>query len=206
MFNLTTASQISGNVRTRLLDVDLSSPITLITVSSKSGDGTWEIFIDKYINNLEIPDQPTLAKATTGGNIPRDTKIYVRITTIDANGLEGTPSLGNKFIIVTSTTDTNKVTVSWSTVTGAASYNIYASTRPGMLGLIGNTASLSYILTDVPQDVVGGLTSAPDIIIYGKKGGTEPIPIVNNLWINTNIIVYVTTSAASEVGLSMILG
>ncbi|HLE86265.1 MAG TPA: hypothetical protein VI727_01220 [Candidatus Brocadiaceae bacterium] len=204
---LTTNSQIStSNTRIRIVDVDIGGvPITGFTISSKTGDGIWEIYIDRDISTLDDPSQPSLAAATTGGNIPRSQKIYVRLTAIDANGLESPPSLGNKFVTTGATTDTNKVTVSWSAITGAVSYNVYAGTKPNSETLVANVVGTSLILTDLPADAPASIPSAPDIIMYGKKGGTEPM-FLENIYINYRLIVYCQVTSASEVGFSLLVG
>jgi len=206
-FSLSTNSQLpTSNIRVRVVDVDISGvPITGFTVSSKSGNGIWEIFIDKDISTLDDPVQPTLAATTTGGTIPRSTKIYVRLTAVDNLGRESPPSLGNKFIITGATTDTNKITVSWSAISGAASYNVYAGTKPNSETFIGNTVALSLVITDIPADASASIPSAPYVIMYGKKGGTEPI-FLNNIFINSKLIVYCQVDAQSEIGFSLLVG
>jgi|SRR3989344_1190818 len=202
MNTLTINSQVLGNIRTKILDVDVTALIVkTLTISAKGADSDWEIYFDKNISELIPPNQPSLSATTTGGNLLRSTKVFVRITAVDSLGNESPPSLGGKNITTGSSTDTNKITSSWSSVPGASSYNIYAGTRVGMETYLGNTSNTSYIITDLLDNTTNNIASSPDIVIYGKKLGSEAI-YINNLYIQSRLIVYVTPTANSEVGFS----
>lgn len=202
MNTLTINSQVAGNVRTKILDVDISAlMVKTLTISAQGADSDWEIYFDKNINELNQPNQPSLSTTTTGGTILRSTKVFVRITAVDNLGYESPPSLGGKNIITGSTTDTNKITVSWSSVTGASSYNVYAGTRTGMEVYLGSTVSTSSVITELLANMTNAIATSPDIVIYGKKLGSEAI-YINNLYIQSRLIVYVTPTANSEVGFS----
>lgn len=198
---------LAVTTRTKVLDVDLPTTLQLllVTLSTTGGDGDWQIYIDKNLADLAEPAQPALVTATAGGTIPRNTKVYVRVTPIDANGLEGAPSDGNKSITVGATTDTNKVTVTITAVTGASSFNVYAGTRPGSETFIANTVSTTFVITMLPVDTIGGVPTQADIIVHGKRGGTEPF---NFYGVNASLrlIIYVSLSAQpGEAAISVIM-
>src|SRR3972149_1532706 len=158
MNTLTMNSQVSGNVRTKILDVDVNAlMVKVLTISVKDANSDWEIYFDKSINELNPPNQPSLSTTTTEGNILRSTKVLVRITAVDNLGNESPPSLGGKNITTASSTDTNKITSSWSSVPGASSYNIYAGTRVGMETYLGNTSNTSYIITDLLDNTTNNI-------------------------------------------------
>lgn len=188
-------------VRAKILDVDTGGiyPLSFLTVSS-SANTIWEIYLDQRVNALALPGIPTLAATTTGGTILRNSKLHVRITTVDANGLESPPSAGLISVTVGATTDTNKVTISWTAVTGATGgYNVYVGTRPGSESLVANVPSgTSYVLTALGLDAVVGthLPTMP-IVVQGKSGGADTIPFGAPPQIASSIIVYATPSATN---------
>jgi hypothetical protein len=195
--------------RSKLLDIPLNSSynITLITLSCGGSDPIWEIYLDKDINDLAQPTAPSLTVATTGGGLPRNKKVFVRISTVDSNGIEGPLSDGANFKITGSSTDTNKVTASWSSISGAESYNVYVSYEPGQEMFIANTSGTSYIITENPPSF--DLSKQPiglcDIHVIGKKGGVEPIPLAGGgLQIGYRIIVYVTVGASATPSFSLL--
>lgn len=215
------ANATLGAGRWRLIDIftgGVQYNIDSLILSATQNNPTWEIYIDKDINALAQPLQPSLAATTTGGTIPRNTPIYVIITTMDANGIEGPPSDNYKTITTGSSTDTNKVTLTITAVTGAASYNIYAGTSAGAEAYLGNTASTSYVISALP--VNGTLLSvssfsqqlgilcptSPDFFLYGHKDGTESISVVGGYPIAYRLIVYVTFPATGQPSFSALLG
>jgi hypothetical protein len=191
---------VATATRTKILDVDMGGvyPLSFLTLSS-SANTIWEIFLDQRVNALSVPGNPTLTASTTGGTIPRSTKLYVRVTTIDVNGLEGPPSTGMVSVTTGSGTDTNKVTISWSAVTGSSGgYNVYVGLRPGSESLVTQVAGTSYVLTALSSDaVVGTQIPTMPIVVQGKSGGADTIPFGAPPQVGDVIIVYATPSATN---------
>jgi hypothetical protein len=185
--------------RNRVYDAVLPNSITLsmMTISS-TVDQQWDIFLDQSVNNLAVPAQPTLTAATTAGTIPRNTKIYVRITTVDSSGIEGQPCDAGKTVTVGSTTDTNKVTVTWTAITGASSYNIYAGTSPGFENLvIAGATGTSYTITALPVDLTRGIVTMPDISVKLAAGVAMPLPVAGQIYVGSKVTVFCTVGGTT---------
>lgn len=90
---------------------------------------------------LSAPAAPTLAGSATGGVLPAATYNY-KITAVDQYG-ETLPS-PEAASAVTTTGTTSKVTITWTAVTGAASYNVYGRTVGGELK-IANVTATTYV-------------------------------------------------------------
>jgi prepilin-type N-terminal cleavage/methylation domain-containing protein len=96
---------------------------------------------------------PTFTSVTTGGTLPSGTYSY-EVTAVLASGAE-VPGAITPFT-VTSTSLTNKITVSWSAYPGAASYNVYGRDAGSVRLLKNVTVGTSYVdngptsLTDNP--------------------------------------------------------
>ena len=209
MANTFTMRSALGSGRYRLYDailpVDTLLNVSAIILSCGGADPEWEIYFDKIVNDLAKPNQPSLTAVTTGGTIPRSTKLFVRITTVDVNGAEGTPTDGHKTITTGASTDTNKVTVSWSSISGSSSYNVYAGGLSGRESFVGNTVSTSLVIVDMPGEALQAIPTTPDIHIIGKKGGVEPIPLSGSgLTVSSRLIVYVTISAGGDPAVSIL--
>jgi hypothetical protein len=180
--------------RNRVYDATLPNSITLsmLTVSSDV-DQQWDVFLDQAVNSLAIPSQPTLTAATTSGTIARNTKVYVRITTVDSSGVEGQPCVAGKTVTVGSSTDTNKVTVTWTSVSGASSYNIYAGTSPGFENLVTTGATgTSYVITAMPLDLTRGVGTMPDISIKLAAGVALPLPVAGQIYVGAKVVAFCT--------------
>ena len=189
-----------------MMDVDIWSIVYTLTVSGKA-KAKYEFFIDKNINELPLIQNITLSTTSTGGNIPRNSKVYVRVTSVDANGLESPPTDTCNCITVGSTTDTNKITVTIGAVTGAVSYNVYTSLRPSMETIYGSFTGTSFIITELPvNDYFMGMPTNPDFIINSAGVGTETLGLTSPFFINNRLIIYVTPSIAGSVACSLFLG
>ena len=205
------ANITTNNVRTRILDVDgFINPIYLaaLTFSGKK-DTRWELYLDRDVSKtLDPPNIPSLSAATTGGNIPRKTLLDVVITAVDADGRETPPSLNNNTVTTGASTDTNKVTVTWSSVSGAVSYNVYAATRPGMQTLVSNVVGTSLVITDLPAEAPNSIPTNPDmVVIMTAAGGAVAPPVASGaVGATQRIVVFATClgSQPDEVGLTLI--
>jgi hypothetical protein len=196
---LGTAANISGG-RTKIYDVSTQDLVTwspsMIILSSDASAVTWEIFIDQSINNLNNTSTVTLTTQTTGGTIYRNQKAYVRVTAVDANG-ESIATPGNKFTTTGSTTDTNQVSASWTAISGATSYNVYASNEPGNETYYGNTASTSLVITNLSVDNPKGLPVIPIVNVTNAAGNNVVIHL-SDLVISERIQVFTVTSAGTK--------
>lgn len=202
---------ISGNSingRLRFLDTDIvaGASIALLSCSAAINSIEWTIFFDKEINALAVPNAPTLSSSTTGGSILRSTNIYIRMTTVDSSGVEGQPCDSNAPVITGASTDTNKITVTWTAIPGASFYNIYAGTRSGMESYVGQTSTTSLVLTSTPANTPLAIPTNPDIVISGKQGGAEQLPISgSSVFLANKIIVYASASTVGQISFTCIL-
>src|SRR3990172_7161187 len=180
--------------------------VSAVILSCGGADPEWEVYFDKPVNDLAKPGLPTMTPSSTGGTILRNTKLFCRITTVDVDGVEGTPSENLKSATTGSTTDTNKITISWSAVTSAVSYNVYLGSKPGMEGFVINVVGTSTIILDMPtSDNPYGIPTIPDIHVLGKKAGVEPIPLAGSgITLSNRLIVYVTVGAGADPAFSLI--
>jgi hypothetical protein len=191
--------------RNRVYDA-LVPGITLSTMTVSSDvDQQWDIFLDNQVNNLKLPTQPTLTAATTGGLIPLNTQLYVRVTSliIDANQpdgyLEGQPCIAGKTVTTTATTSTNKITVSITAVVGSIGYRIYAGTSPGYESFVGQVlGSTSYIITSLPVDTTRGVPTMPDIQIKMAAGVSQTFPIGGqSVYVGERVTVFCTVGGTT---------
>jgi hypothetical protein len=136
----------------------------------------------RFIGNLgvgqlsAISGTPGVSTLGTGGAIPAGT-YYYKITVVDYNGNQTT---GSTEVSATLTGTTSKVTLTWTAVTGATSYNIYRGTSAGNESLYYSSTTNSYV------DINGTSTA-----------GTVPT-------VNTSAMVYINSNGvvtASYLGL-----
>lgn len=203
----TSNASIAGSTRTKVLDVYLQQGIALsaLSLSSQSGDPIWEIFLDKMVSDLPSPASPTLAASTTGGSLPRNSTYFVRVSCVDANGLESPASDTLKKVTTGATTDTNKITVTIASVAGASSYNIYMGTTPGGEILVGSSVSTSFVITGVPSPDAIRPPCDPSIQISSQKNKLDSIPMTGSqLVVGYRITVWVTASASATTYVSII--
>lgn len=196
----TRTSIVAG--KTKIYDVDNQNEAvvwmpSMIMVSARDAAVTFRVFIDQNVNSIDNNQTIVLAKATTGGDIVRNLKVYVRMTVLDSQGVESEPTDGNKFITTDGTTDTNKVTVSWSSVSGAASYNIYASSDPGREAFVGNTSSLTLDITTVPVGSPVGIPTLPLVDIQ-VAASTSFVILVSGMTIAEKIEVFCLSAASAR--------
>lgn len=194
--------------RTKILDIIplASQSVTALALSCGGSDPEWEIYIDRDISELDLMGALTLQAAATGGLFLRSKRVYARVTTVDANGIEGPPSMGVKSVTTGSLTDTNKVTVTWASVVGASSYNVYIGSRPGMETFVSNVIAPLLVVTDfVTPESTQSIPTTCDMNIISKKLGVEPIA-PNGLIINSRLIVYINVNVASDPAFVMMVG
>jgi hypothetical protein len=195
--------------RTRVIDVSVPQAVGLAAlVISSDADAEWEFYIDRQIADLARPGQPTLSTSAALGQLAASTKVYVRVTAVDANGLESPPSAGGKVVTVGSATNTNRVSASWSAVTGASSYNVYVGSRPGMEALYGSTASTSLNIDSLPGDTASAIPTASDIVISPLRGTPTPIQGSSGvpISIGQSLVVYVTCQTSTSLYVTCLAG
>ena len=131
----------------------------------------WEIYLDKEINSLTRLASISLSAVSSGGTIPRDTVIYVRVTTVDVNGVESAPtSVQSK---KTGSSSTSKIAVSWVAIIDAVAYRVYASTKPGSELFIGETTTLTFDVTYAAPPVSFSIPTSPDIYVNTLAGSSS---------------------------------
>jgi hypothetical protein len=88
---------------------------------------------------ISSPGTPTLADSSTAGSLATSTTYYYKVTALTSNG-ETLPSAEASI----STGSDTSITISWTAVTGATSYNVYRGTTSGGENTYFNTTSTSY--------------------------------------------------------------
>jgi len=106
---------------------------------------------------LSAPGAPTLTGSTTGGSLAAGT-YYVQITALDAASGE---TIGSPIASVTTTGSTGSISTSWTSVSGASTYNIYTDTvnPPAHRATPSSTSGTSVTITAVS----GTAASAPSL-------------------------------------------
>lgn len=112
---------------------------------------------------LVAPAITGITSVSTGGSIAPDTRYY-EVTAVNASG-ETTASAEVSYT-VPSGTSTNVVTVSWGTVSGAVTYNLYEASTSGDEGLIASGISTTYY-QDTGPDTPGASPPSSNTTGYG---------------------------------------
>ncbi|HET9850236.1 MAG TPA: right-handed parallel beta-helix repeat-containing protein [Candidatus Saccharimonadales bacterium] len=156
-FNVQGALQVGQNIQTAG-DLGISGSASLAGKVVIGGD----------TSQPSIPAAPTVTPQGTGGSQRWD----YAITAVDSYGDEGpmspagTTSLGN-----TTLTAGNNNLISWSSVGGAVSYNIYRTYatggNPSSTGWVGNTSGTTF--NDTGINLVGSLSSPPQLKVLGQS-------------------------------------
>lgn len=195
--------------RTRVVDADVLQAISVAAmIFSCSSDADWEVYIDKDLSDLPRPAAPTLTNSsTTLGQLAASQKVYVQVTAVDANGLEGPPSPGNKTITTGSGTSTNRVAASWTAVSGASSYNVYVGSRPGMETFSTNVAGATTCNIDMlPGDSAGGVPSAADILLSPARGEATQVPSSIPITLARRLVIYVNSQTSATAYITCLAG
>ena len=188
-----------GAGRSRVLDVAPGGGVSLAMFClSASADSEWEVYVDRAVNDLARPAQPTFTLSTSLGQLPASTKVYVRVTAVDALGVEGPCSPGAKFA-TTGAGTTNRVTAAWVAVTGAATYKVYAGSKAGMEALVGSTAGTSLAIDAFPVDDVRGVPTTTDMMMATLKNQSTNPAIGGSVSINASLVIFATLQVAGDV-------
>jgi hypothetical protein len=127
------------------------------------------------IFNSAFVSAPTLVPATTGGTLPVGTYSY-EVTAVLASGVEVPGAISAPLSVTAGVT--NKVTVSWSSYPGAASYNVY-----------GNNANSVRLLKNVPAATTSYVDTGPTSLIDNPftlpSTGTFPVNVASTAGFNS---------------------
>ena len=133
---------------TMTITVPSAQPRTL----RRNGHASWQLVAINFVPNITEPAAPTVTANTTG-----TTTYRYRITAVSA--------AGEQSIVSAATTITNgnavaNNTVSWTAVSGAASYNVYKE-GSGLYGFIGRSTGTSFLDNNIKPDE----TDTPQILV-----------------------------------------
>ena len=114
-------------------------------------------------DDLDKPTTPTLTTAATGGSLLAGTAYYDKVTAVNDNGETDANAAASNTTpgVAGIDPDTCTITVTWSAVSGAKSYNIYLS-------------------TDTEPKYQGNYASSPQTI--GTAGTGAVAPAANTAW------------------------
>jgi len=145
-----------------------AQPYTLWRHASASCSGTGTQWVSNFVDKTDAPSitagqifnaafvpAASVTSALTGGALASGAYSY-EVTAVLASGIEVPGVVAS--LLVSSTTLTNKITLSWPTYAGATSYNVYGRAYSG-IRLLKNVTSNSYVdtgptsLTDNPMTV-----------------------------------------------------
>ena len=132
-------------------------PNNLLVVKQPTPSGTgWNVYVSAQ---LQTPGAPNLTLCCTGGSLPASTTYRYKITAVDIHhpltGATAETAASGENSMMTSTTSTNSIALSWTAVQRAVAYNIYRTS---------GGANTETFLTQVP----GNLTS------YADTGAVTP--------------------------------
>lgn len=117
-------------VANQVRSLDLGAPYETVEVEILSTPGEVSFTTDGSTPSvgaaLGVPAAPTVTVANTGGTIGPATTVSYRITALDPDGGETTPSTAGT--ATTGAGSTNAATVTWTAVTGATGYKVYGRT------------------------------------------------------------------------------
>lgn len=144
----------------------------------------------------------TLTKGTTstsGGTLTANTYFWV-VSAVNSAGV----TLASNEVTATTTGSTSSQALSWTAVSGAASYNIYRGTSSGGENVFYNTSSTSY--TDTNATSTSG--SPPTIPTYGfAVGFTYAIMQTGQSLAASNVVVsYYSLAAGDTLPLQQLTG
>lgn len=135
-----------------------------------------ENWIINGAGKLWRPAKPLLTGSTTGGNLAGSTTYWVQVSAVNAAG-ESLPSAAAS--ITLGSTSTGSITITFSGVIGAASYNVYigtGSTQPAnsaMYICIAGDFSPSG-LPQQPADYIGSM-SITGLLVTAPNSGNHPL-------------------------------
>jgi hypothetical protein len=127
---------------------------------TNSSSAQW-VFVP-YVDRVTTGPTPTATADTTGGSLAAGT-YYYKVSAVSARGESPAGSEASATLAAT-----GEITVSWSALSGATSYNIYRGSASGSETLIGSTTNLTW----VDQ---GASTPNATIPVNSPVGGFGPL-------------------------------
>lgn len=112
-------------------------------VSALTYTGSQQHYINTYTIGCAPPTGLTVTGSASGGALPAATYYYT-VTAVNAAG----QTTGSTESSVTTTGTTSSVTLSWTPVTGATSYNIYRGTSPGAENVYYTSTTAAFVDVD----------------------------------------------------------
>jgi hypothetical protein len=133
------------------------------------------------------PAKPLLTGATTGGNLAGSTTYWVQVSAVNGNG-ESLPSTAAS--ITLGSTSTGSITINFSGVIGATSYNVYigtGSTQPAnsSMFICVNADFSPSGLPQQPADYIGSMAISA-LLVTAPTTGNHPLT-TGTATVNTNL-------------------
>lgn len=155
------AGNITATLRDAYDQISLTSP-SLGKVATLTYTGNATSALLTVVQSMQQPTNVSLNTDTTGGFLSDSTNVEVVIVPVNASGIG--PASGEETLETGSSTSTNTVSVTWSAVLGAASYNVYVN---GLM--LANTTATSYTIANLPASTAAALptetTDGPNLTV-----------------------------------------
>ena len=110
---------------------------------ARTGDAAWTLSTITFAPTIAAPTAPTVTPVTTGS-----TNYSYQVVAVAASGEQ---SLASPTTTITNGNASAHNTITWSAVTGAASYNVYKQ-GAALFGFIGRATGLSFHDTNIKAD------------------------------------------------------
>ncbi|MEI9913654.1 MAG: hypothetical protein WDN66_01455 [Candidatus Saccharibacteria bacterium] len=99
--------------------------------------------VDVTYASMAVPSISSVITTGFAGSLAASTNYYYKITAVDANGGETTPS--SQAGVTTSSATNNYNTITWAPVAGAVAYHIYRSTSSGVFTGVGYYSTIGTV-------------------------------------------------------------
>jgi hypothetical protein len=124
---------------TMTITVPSAQPRTL----RRSAHNSWQLVVLNFVPDIAQPSAPTVTPNTTG-----TTTYRYKVVAVSTSGEQSDPSPATT---ITNGNATANNTVTWTSVSGAASYNVYKE-GSGLYGFIGRATGLSFLDNNIKPD------------------------------------------------------
>lgn len=161
----------------------VSPPLGGALLMTYTGNATSAVVT--VVSSLTAPVLNAPTDSTTGGTIAASTDVYIVVEARNASG--NSAESNEESVTVGATTSTNSVTVTWTAVPGATSYDVYVGTASGAELYYGNVAgaasgTITATITDIPTGTAGVPTEATagyDLVTWltGATDGSQNLDI-----------------------------
>ena len=160
------------------------------STAAVAADPALVVALSPNSQQLTTPATPTGATASTGGSLAASTAYFFKIVAVDAGSGTTPASAELGFSTTASGTSTNTITITWTPVIGADSYQVWWSTIAGTQG--------SYFAAPINLSTSGTLTNS---YVFSTTTGTFTGTIPT-----TNTTSYVRQSPVQRVTVNNITG